>query len=219
MKKIFVALMMTIIVIVGCGKKEEPGSGEAKPTPQQSGSAATGQGAMREFSADVKTSMAEGPSSAGKIYVGPGKLRMEMTSGGQQSVTIFDSQAQTGWVLMPQQKMYMELKQQNELAQLAKQAPSGNPCDNIPGSTCRQAGEENVNGRNTVKWEIAMNQGGRQSTITQWFDPSIGFVVRQQTSDGMAFDVTNIQPGSQPASLFELPPDYKKLSVPGVPRQ
>jgi|SRR5688572_21564795 len=219
MKKALLALVIAMVSLIGCTKKEEPASGEPKPTPQQSGSAATAPAATREFSADVKTAMAQGPSSSGKIYVGPGKLRMEMTAAGQQSVTIFDSQARTGWVLMPQQKMYMEMKQQDALSQIANESAGDNPCANIPNSTCRRGGEENVNGRDTVKWEIAMNEGGQQSTITQWFDPSLGFVVRQQTSEGMTMDVTNIQPGPQPASLFELPPDYKKLSVPGMPRQ
>jgi outer membrane lipoprotein-sorting protein len=216
MKKAFAALLIASVVLVGCAKKEEPQSGEPKPTPQQAGGAASAPaGGMKEFSADVKTTMPGGQTSNGKIYVGAGKMRMEMNAAGQQSVTIFDSQAKTGWVLMPQQKMYMEMKQQNELAQVANQSAGDDPCANLPNSTCRRAGEENVNGRNTVKWEIAMNQGGQQSTITQWFDPSIGFVVRQQTSEGMTMDVTNIQTGAQPASLFELPAGYKKLSVPG----
>ena len=174
--------------------------------------------AARQFSADMKMTVPRGPGSgAGKIYVSGGKMRMEMNSGGQQMVMIFDGPANTGWMLMPEQKMYMEMRQQPDMAQLARQAPSDNPCDGLANATCRKIGEETVNGRNTVKWEITMNQG-RKSTITQWFDPSLGFVVKQQTSEGMTFDLTNIKPGAQAANLFTLPSDYQKLSVPGMPR-
>lgn len=183
----------------------------AEPAPQKPTSA-------REFSADMKMTAPRGPSGSGKIYVSGNKLRMEMNSGGQQMVTIFDGQANAGWMLMPEQRMYMEMRQQSEMAQLAKQAPSDNPCDSIPNATCRRVGEEVVNGRNTVKWEIAMDQGGRKSTITQWFDASLGFVIRQQTSEGMTLDITNVKPGAQPENLFILPSGYQKISVPGMPR-
>jgi hypothetical protein len=44
-----------------------------------------------------------------------------------------------------------------------------------------------------------------------WVDATLGFPVKWQAADGKVFVVENILLKAQPANLFSIPPDYRKL--------
>jgi hypothetical protein len=78
------------------------------------------------------------------------------------------------------------------------------------GGSCHKVGNETVNGRNTVKYE-GTNAKGETGFV--WVDPKLRFPVKWQGKDGQGGELRNIQEGSQPASLFEIPAGYQKFDM------
>ena len=80
------------------------------------------------------------------------------------------------------------------------------------GGSCRKVGNETVNGRSTVKYE-GTNAKGETGDV--WLDPKLRFPVKWEGKNG-SWELRNIQEGTQPASLFEIPADYKKFDMPNM---
>ena len=129
---------------------------------------------------------------------------------------------QTSTVIMDQQHMYMEMP-----AQMAAQRNTyhffrtgdvDSACSDWmaqswnKGGTCHKAGSDTVNGRSTVKYE-GTNKNGEPGTI--WVDPKLRFPVKWQGKNGSG-ELRNIQEGSQPGSLFEVPAGYTKFDMGGM---
>src|SRR5689334_17679934 len=62
-----------------------------------------------QFSADMKMSGARGQEMNGKVYFGGQRMRYEMNASGRDMISIHDAKSQTSYMIMPQQKMYMEM--------------------------------------------------------------------------------------------------------------
>ncbi len=71
-------------------------------------------------------------------------------------------------------------------------------------------GNEQVNGRSTVKYEGTDSKGEKGSV---WLDSKVRFPIKWQGKDGSG-ELQNIQEGPQPASLFEIPAGYNKFEMP-----
>jgi hypothetical protein len=139
-----------------------------------------------EFSADTYQRGPGGQVSTGRMFVGDGKVRIEMTAQGQNLVRITDEARRVEWVLFPEQKNYLERKagpdQGGPIPDAA--AVAADPCGSMPGLTCKKLGEEAINGRPAAKWEITGNQEGKPVTTTQWIDKERGIPLRQAFPDG-----------------------------------
>lgn len=176
--------------------------------------------AQTEFSAEmVETSKGDAPQA--KIYFAKDKMRFEPAKKDPRGggALIVNLATQTSTVLMDQQHMYMEMP-----AQMANQRRGYNlfrvgdvedACSEWlaqptnKGGTCHKVGNETVNGRSTVKYE-GTNANGETGTV--WIDPKLRFPVKWQGKNG-AGELRNIQEGSQPASLFEIPAGYSKFDM------
>lgn len=177
--------------------------------------------AQTEFSGEMFDSQ---KGSTGKVYFAKDKVRFESTNKDPRSggVAIMNLATQTTTVLMSQQHMYMDLS-----PQLASQRTVYNffrtgdveaACSDwmqLPqnkGGSCRKVGSETVNGRSTVKYE-GTNAKGETGDV--WLDPKLRFPVKWEGKNG-SWELRNIQEGTQPASLFEIPADYKKFEMPNM---
>jgi hypothetical protein len=182
--------------------------------------------AQTEFSAEM-FDLQKGETSNAKIYFGKDKLRIEPTKkdphGG--GAVIMNISTQTTTILMDAQHTYMEVPQQ----MAGQRNPyaynffrTGNveaACSDWAqqthnnGTSCHKVGSDTVNGRSCVKYE-GTNQKGE--TTTFWIDPKLRFPIKGQGKNSN-WELRNIQEGSQPASLFEVPADYKKFEMPNMP--
>ncbi len=83
-------------------------------------------------------------------------------------------------------------------------------------SEYRMIGKDVVNGRQTEKWELVQHQDRDQKTsrTLQWYDPKLKLHIREELPGGYVRELKNIQEGSQPVSLFELPQGYQKKEMP-----
>jgi hypothetical protein len=182
--------------------------------------------AQTEFSAEiVDTQKADNPNRA-KIYMAKDKLRIEPTAGtmgkGPGGAVIMNLATQTTTVLMDQQHMYMEMPAQVAIQRIAynffRTGDVENACSDWAqsvknkGGSCHKVGSDTVNGRSTVKYE-GTNANGESSTF--WIDPKLRFPVKWQGKNNGG-ELRDIQEGTQPASLFEIPSDYKKFEMPNM---
>jgi outer membrane lipoprotein-sorting protein len=173
-----------------------------------------------QFSADIKTTMPGGNVlSTGKMFFGGEKVRMEMNTQGHQAVVIADAAGKTGYMLMPEQHMYMDLNgpmaaRQNRPQWRAYDA--GNPCADLPETSCQKVGTEVVDGRQCNKWQFTGKDKGSSRTV--WIDQKSGIPVKAVMSNGATVEITNIKEGAQSASLFEIPEGYQKFDMDGMMR-
>jgi outer membrane lipoprotein-sorting protein len=176
------------------------------------------------FSGDMTITPKTGEKMTGKLYVSPPNNRMDMTTppgkggpmGGRVSM-ITDGTTQTSYMVMHEQKMYMEMhlnQLANQTAPMmghASKAPSAfdpnHPCR--PEATCKKVGTEMVNGRVCDKWVTTDKSG----THTAWIDQKLWYPIKAQSSSGETFELTNVKEGAQPASLFQPPAGYRKMDL------
>jgi len=140
--------------------------------------------AATQFSADTVQTTAQGQQTTGKIYVGDKRVRTEGSQNGQEFVQISDNANNVSYMIMPGQRSYMEMKLPGS-APMPEGKPA-DPCANLQGVTCRNAGTETVGGRAATRWEMSSSAGGQTRTMTQWIDNERGTPLRVQSSDGSA---------------------------------
>jgi len=75
--------------------------------------------------------------------------------------------------------------------------------------TCKKIGDDTLNGRATVKYTGAMENG---DTGTAWIDKKLNFAIKWEGEKTVA-ELQNIQEGPQDTSLFETPKDYQKMDT------
>lgn len=180
--------------------------------------------AQQDFSATMVNTEKGKASAPAKMFVTKGKMRFEgQGERGRSGTMIMNFATRTTTILMPEQKMYMEMASGTGPAAQRTGAffhPSDaeNACGDWqrlatkPGGTCRKVGNETVNGRNTVKYESTSAEGEVRHV---WIDPQLTFPIKWEGKNGGG-ELQNIQEGTQPAGLFEIPSDFQKFDMGGM---
>jgi outer membrane lipoprotein-sorting protein len=165
------------------------------------------------FSADMRITGGRQGNVTGKMYFSTTNFRMEMTGAGHQTLMIADFPKKVMYMIMPEQKMYMEFRtdhaQGGREQQSWKAYDASNPCANETGTTCKKGGTEVVNERVCTKWEITDARGNLR---TVWIDQKTYIPIKTVTKD-VTSELLNIREGAQPASLFQIPPGYQKMDM------
>ncbi len=174
--------------------------------------------AQTEFSADMFDAQ---KGSTGKVYFSKDKVRFESANKDPRTggVVIMNLMTQTTTVLMNQQHMYMDLSPQMASQRTAynffRTGDADAACADLmqlpqnKGGSCRKIGSETVSGRNTVKYEGTNAKG---DTGDVWVDPKLHFPVKWAGKNA-SWELRNIQEGSQPAGLFEIPAGYTRFDM------
>jgi uncharacterized protein DUF4412 len=183
--------------------------------------------AQTEFSAEVVDLQKPGTPTQAKMFFAKDKIRIEAqgTNPRGGGAVIVNYATQTSIVLMPQQHMYMEMPVQGQSQRMTYASAFfavgdvENACGDWQkmghqGATCHKVGSETVSGRNTVKYETT-NASGDVSHF--WLDPKLRFPVKWEGKNNSG-ELRNIQEGSLPANLFEVPAGFNKMEMPaGMP--
>ncbi len=140
-----------------------------------------------QFSADTVQTGPQGQSVVGKTYVGDNRMRNEGTQDGKTYVQVVDNVKNVSYIILPDQKSYMEMALP-PMAPPSAQGKPVDPCAGLQGVTCRKLGAEAVTGRAATKWEISGNAGGQTRTETRWIDDQRGDVLKVQASDGSGME-------------------------------
>lgn len=163
--------------------------------------------ASPEFSADMILTDAKGTVQTGKIYMqGTDKIRQEVTSNDEVSVTILRIDKKVSWTLMPE-KQYMEVKFPFDPNQ-------PNPDFEYEMKTI---GSEIVNGYSCQVVQYTYKDK-KYGILVQWIADKLGFAVKTQSKNARGkvestVEYKNIVEGKQPDKLFEIPAGYKKFSL------
>ena len=170
----------------------------------------------QEFSADLARQKPQNAANT-KVSVSGDKVRFEV-AGKQKdpSYAIINVAQRSSTMVLPGNKSYIV-------------SPSGHLASSIPlfhiadpedackawekamqnPGTCKKIGDDTLNGRATVKYTGAMENG---DTGTAWIDKKLNFVIKWE-GDKTVAELQNIQEGPQQASLFEVPGDYQKMDT------
>ena len=177
-----------------------------------------------DFSATAVQTMPQRGTMTGKLYVSKSKMRQEAVQEGQTRITITDGEKNTSWILNPDRKEYVELKGPGAGPAAAGRPPmpdeAAHPCQQKDsGLKCSKLGSETVNGRATDKWEVIAVQGKDSFRSVMWVDQRLRTPIRAEFQGGAQSELRDVTEGPQPADLFVVPADYKKVELPQRPPQ
>jgi hypothetical protein len=141
----------------------------------------------RQFSADLIRLGPQGVLAKGRLYVGKSGIRVEMSESGRKIVQILDHNAGRGYVIDSARKTYIEqpLPTSGRLGADLQAIAQEGPCVSMPQMVCRRLGEEEIDGRRVVQWEVTgRGPEGREMRLRQWLDAERGLAVRSETAEG-----------------------------------
>lgn len=153
------------------------------------------------YSADVLTTTKMGTMKS-KVYMAGDKVRMESEEG----VIITRADKKVIWMLNPKEKFYVEVPLNSEGAIKAS--------DRTPGEIERKfLGKEELQGILASKFMVVIENNNIRQSLYQWLAPGMDIPIKVASLDGSwSTEYKNIIKGTPPASLFEVPKDYRKFS-------
>ena len=167
-----------------------------------------------QFKASVKTKNGnDGTTATGTMYFGGAKMRTELTADGQNMILLIDPAAKSQYMLMPSEKVYMQMPIGQGPITVPVAGPSDptNPCGGGSGNTdCVRGSRESVSGYDVVRWEYVSAEGVKTRA---WVSTRLRFTVKLEDDDGSSSEISGITEGPQAASLFGIPAGYKKMDV------
>lgn len=166
-----------------------------------------------EFSADLLLKRA-GETITGKVYVKGDKIRQEYIQQGTKQVMIFRFDKEMFWLLMPAQKVYMDIPS-NQCATASDPTLDQKIKDM---AVQKNLGKETVNGYICDKYQYIYKDSS-MGTATQWYSQKLNYPIKSEyksPSGYMFTEYKNIKEGGVSDSLFDVPGDYMKMSVPGM---
>jgi hypothetical protein len=185
----------------------------------------------QDFSADVVKEKSDN-SGLSKIYATKDKIRFEVQSRNAAmgpSALIYDASQMKYTVIMAERHMYMDAPPMmvrpiiekfwrvddvnDACPQWKKVAEEAGTYKNW--GSCSKVGSETLNGRSAVKYEGVSNKGEKGYI---WVDTKLHCVVKTDSQNG-GIELRNIQEGSQPSSLFEVPAGYTKFDMGALMQQ
>jgi hypothetical protein len=141
----------------------------------------------------------------GKIYVHDGKMRQEFLDEKGQTITIVRPDLKVVWVILPLQRIYMEIPLTQKLPGQFIQIPP-----RALGK--RQVGQERVNGYDTEKYEVSVPVGRSLEKQTYWIAAKLGLPIKMECRERQfSLEYKSLREEKVPDRLFALPPGLQKL--------
>jgi hypothetical protein len=178
------------------------------------------QSSPQSFSADI-VSLDSGSARLGasaKLRAANRKTRIELP--GADGFFISDTDTGTALFVRSAQRLYLDARQSTPLTRIFVWVDPRDPCRQWQAAAetagivstiewrCEPLERASVNQRQVIEYRVSMPDG--QSGYG-WVDSTIGFPVKWQAADGNQFVLESIQLDAQPANMFSIPPDYRKL--------
>ncbi len=164
-----------------------------------------------EFSADMIQKRG-GMTTEGKAYIKGKKIRMEMEMGGGRAITIMNMETGVTWQLMPEQKIYMEMR-----GGFAKAGEAQWDEDLSKIADKKRVGTEKVSGYVCDKYEIIYHDKS-MGKMTQWYSRKLEYPIKILYKGEVISEYRNIKEGGVKDSMFQIPPGYQKMQMPGMGR-
>ena len=170
-----------------------------------------------EFSADEVMETAEFKMES-KIYKAINKERKETNMAGHKSIMIMRFDKKVIWQLMPDQKMYMEKKMEQDDPKNKMEDPTALDIEKT------EVGPETINGLSCIKYKIiTTSKDGTKMGGFMWIATKEQVMVKmdaiaksEKSKNRVKIELKNIKFDKQPSSLFEIPPEYTKMVMPDM---
>lgn len=162
---------------------------------------------LRPFSAD-QTHTVRNKTTTAKVYFTPNAMRVEgVNEKGSQGIQIMRFDQKVMWNLVPAQKIYIEMPwaSMGEFVSWADQQ----------GMQRELLGTEQVGDYRCDKFRVRVTLEGKTYTSLEWDAKELeGLPVKTQDEKGTwSTEYRNVRLGPQDPSLFEIPADYRKMSL------
>lgn len=151
----------------------------------------------------------------GKTFIKGENIRQEIEIAGKKQVMIIRKDKDVVWMLMPENKMYLEMPGSKGL----KNVPQMGQEELEKKAEKKGLGREKINGYNCEKYQFTFYDKSI-GTMTQWFSKKLNFPIKiemNSPSTQMTTEYKNIKEKAVSDELFEVPSGYKKMSMPGMP--
>jgi hypothetical protein len=175
----------------------------------------------RSFSADIVSQDDVGAAlaPAARFHAANHKARIEMF-GATDGFFLSDSDAGSAWFVRPAQRLYMDAGRSTPLTRIFLSIDARDPCRQWKAAAaragvartdewrCEFVRTDILNAHEIFEYRVLTPD---QRSSYGWIDSKLGFPVKWQTADGKIFALKNIEFHAQPATLFDIPSDYRKL--------
>jgi len=171
-------------------------------------------GEFKNFSADIETTMKQGVH-ASKMYYKDTKMRMETSEKGHSSITIMRPDKKVMWMVMPQEKSYMEMSLDMNKDMQSKLYDPNIKVDK------QFIANEVVEKHPTKKYRMTIiTDGKKENTGHVWEATDLSnFPVKYESEDKSVTTIyRNIKTGGVSDSMFEVPSGYTKMEMPMMPQ-
>jgi hypothetical protein len=162
------------------------------------------------FSADIETE-SQGRVVTSKMYLNGMKSRMETGGAEQSGIAIARGDKRVTWVLMPSQKMYMEMAYKPNTATRVN-----DPKVKVDRKFIKN---DTVDGHPTKNYHVTAVVDGKKESGYEWEATDLkNMVVKYQSEDKKTTTTwKNIKiGGGSDGSLYEIPKGYKKMTMPSM---
>ncbi|KAF0230600.1 MAG: hypothetical protein FD177_2853 [Desulfovibrionaceae bacterium] len=166
-----------------------------------------------EFTADMLQTMNGKPGMSGKAAVKDARMRMDVSMEGQRQIVITDPAAGKVLMLMPEAKMYMEMKL--DPSQMGAAAIRE---DNTEEGQWRSIGKETLDG-----WDCELKafdfKDKSKGELTAWFAEKLSYPIRTVYKSGaetMIMEFRNIRQEAVAPAQFAVPAGYQRLNMPAM---
>lgn len=162
-----------------------------------------------EFSGQMLTRVRE-TTVPGRIFVKDGKLRQEFIDDKGQTITILRPDKKLIWVILPLERVYMEVplkpKWPGQFIQIPPDAKQK-----------RLVGSERVNGYDAEKYEVAVSSREGLERQLYWVPAKLGVPIKVEVpARNFSIEYKDIKEGGVADRLFEIPPGFEKVSKPAL---
>jgi outer membrane lipoprotein-sorting protein len=168
--------------------------------------------AIAQFSADMVTTNGD-VTQTSKFYSEKPYYRMDMEEDGQQMFVVVNTKTNTTQAFMPSQKMYMEMKSDDN------QSTSNDVFQSLEEQKkkyeTKLVGKEYVNGYECEVYEVLADGS---PVTTYWQSAEIEYPIKVVTGQNkdMIMELKNIEKGDVDNALFEVPAGYTKMDMQGM---
>jgi hypothetical protein len=173
-----------------------------------------GPGITVEYSA-VEAVETEDSMTKTVVYSTPTMERREISDGGQKMINIAQHDKKVIWMLMPEEKMYMEMP-------IGQSAEKKEEKTDLSAYKIEQTpmGQETLNGIVMNKGKMVMTgkdgskMGGFMWTTKEGIIAKMDALsIEKGKKDRFKLEMTNLKIGKQPADLFTIPKGYEKMDM------
>lgn len=163
-----------------------------------------------QFQADMTIDGAR-QKATGKIFVKGDSMRQEMNTPMGKSFVVFDGAKDVMYVIMPDQKMYMEMPNDRQI--ILKESES---IEEVLGDEAEvnKIGTETIEGYKCDKYNVKYRDPAMGNAVV-WVSQKLNYPLKAvtKTSEGTITVIyTNINEGPVDSALFQIPSGYQKLS-------